>query len=338
MKTALQIVGSPTSQFFYDLSALYAKEVVTPHGLKLHFAIAHPDGKWSITKDLNIKTKKLSLKEFIAELPEVDLAIPHLFCQKGLTSIRIFFEDLLNIPLVGSSGYVADKAQNKQLTKLIAREAGVRVAKGIAIQDFKTLDIKKEGLKLPLIVKPNNSDNSDGLSLAHTETDLKAGVERALKFDDTVLIEEYIPGRELRGAVLEIKGIFTVLPFIEYEVHVKKPIRYAEDKLKFDDSGNLIAQSDKKQIPSICPAQIDAKLEKELSQMMITMHKALGCRDFSMFDFRVHSETSIPYLLETGLFWSFSKTSMISSMMAAGGMDLERVTGEIWKEVCNRMK
>ncbi len=330
--TALQLLGSPTSEFFYDLSMLYGREVVCPQGFELLYAIVYPDASWRVTSDLNNHGGRLSLEEAIPKMRKADIAVPHLFCDEGLTGTRILIESTLGIPLVGSSGYTLFKAQNKNLTKLIARSAGVKVPDGITWQQSgKSLP----SINLPVIIKPNNADNSDGLTLARNQAQLTAGIDNAFEFDDEILIEEYIAGRELRGGILEISGEFKVLPFIEYHVSENHPIRNAADKLKFDSKGNLQDQSDKKQVAASCPAQVDDNLEESLSEMMIAMHKALDCRDFSMFDFRVN-EKGEPYLLEAGLFWSFSKKSMISQMLEAAKMDLSQTTALLWKQTVGR--
>ncbi|MEM6967294.1 MAG: hypothetical protein AAF573_21200 [Bacteroidota bacterium] len=55
-----------------------------------------------------------------------------------------------------------------------------------------------------------------------------------------------------------------------------------------------------------------------------------------MYDFRIHAQTGKPYLLETGLFWSFSEASMISTMLQAQQIGLESITASIWKQTTRR--
>jgi D-alanine-D-alanine ligase len=342
MKKALQLLGSPTSQFYFDLSLLYGRHVICPQGFELIYAIAFPDETWCITQDIESQEQRCSLVETIPFMQQVDLAVPHMFCNKGLTDVRVLVENVLGIPLVGSSGYITALAQNKHLTKQVAHAAGINVPDGelrscLPRHDRQIRESVKnlDQIKFPVIIKPNKADNSDGLSLVHSKSVFTLALEKAFQHDDEVLVEEYIEGREIRGAVLELNGEFAVLPFIEYKVHKERPIRYAEDKLKFDKNGKLKDQSDKVYVPAQCPAELDETLKNRLAEEMITMHKALGCRDFSMFDFRV-SENNITYLLEAGLFWSFSARSMISNMLEHTGYDLEGVTRTIWNQAIDR--
>ncbi len=315
---------------------LYARDVVTPQGFELVFVIAHPDDSWSVVKSIDEEAEKLTLDQMLKKIRHADLVVPHLFCEKGLTDMRIFFEDILGIPIVGSSGHTLKLAQNKHLTKLICADAGVPVPSAQKIRITENDEFSREDLKYPIIVKPNNADNSDGVSLVRNEIELEKALEKAAEFDIEILIENFIPGRELRGAIVELERAFTILPFIEYGVHKDQPIRNPEDKLKFDGEGKLLDQSDKENIPAVCPAQINEELKAKLSKLMITCHKALGCRDFSMYDFRVHEETGEPYLLEAGLFWSFSEKSMISNMLATDGKDLLQITEQLWKQAVLR--
>lgn len=335
-KTALQLVGSTDSPFFFDLSVLYAKEVVRPPGFDLQFVIAYPDGSWSVSPTLSTTADRITLSQMIEEVKGADLLVPHLFCQAGLTSLRTFFEDVLHIPVVGSPGKVLDIAQDKHLTKLIAEDAGVPIPKGVKVSSMSEALLAMAEIGLPLIIKPNRTDNSDGLSLVTEQSDFEAAMQRAFDYSDNVLIEDYIPGRELRGAVLEVEGTYQVLPFIEYGVSEERPIRQREDKYKFDNKGSLLAQSDKILVPATCPATVSQATKEALSDAMISLHQGLGCRDFSMYDFRVHAETGSIYLLEAGLFWSFSEASMISSMLRAEGSDLMEITKKLWLQVAKR--
>ena len=333
---ALQLVGSPTSNFFFNLSLLYAKDVIRPKEFDLLFAIAYPDGQWSVSKSIDERSEKITFTEMIKLVKKSDICVPHMFCDKGLTSLRIFFEKILEIPLVGSSGHTMKIAQDKYLTKLICADAGVPVPHGIKMTSSDMDRFSGQSIKYPLIIKPNCADNSDGISLIKTQNELEKGLEKAFTFDKEILMETYIPGREIRGAVIKKNGSFDILPFIEYGVNEDNPIRNPEDKLKFDKDGRIIGQSEKLKVPAQCPAKLEANLKTDLSRHMIACHKALNCRDFSMYDFRIHEASGKPYVLEAGLFWSFSPKSMISSMLSADGTRLQDITHALWMQTLLR--
>ncbi|WP_430908202.1 D-alanine--D-alanine ligase family protein [Maribacter sp. 2-571] len=305
-------------------------------GFQSLFAVAHPDGRWSVSKKLSGPLTKISFKEMLDLIGAVDIAICHMFCKKGMISIRILLEDVLDIPVVGSSGHSLAVAQNKFLAKSLVAEAGVAVPLGQKLKYGPTIISNVRVDQFPVIIKPNNADNSDGLSLVFEKNEMPAAFKKAGQFDDSILVETYIPGREIRGALIESGEGLIIPPFIEYLVDNDHPIRNPEDKLLFNDSGKLMGQSKKENVPAMCPAELDDSLKEKLVSAMKIAHVALDCRDYSMFDFRIASDTNKVYMLETGFFWSFSPKSMISRMLREAGISLLETTHAIWSRTFER--
>lgn len=168
----------------------------------------------------------------------------------------------------------------------------------------------------PLVVKPADADNSDGVSLVESTTELEAAIERAGAFSDRVLVERYIAGREVRCGVVERDGRLQALPLEEYPVSQERPIRERSDKLagggadltlvaKGADRAWIVADDDRIVAP-VQGAAIDA-------------YRALGCRHYGLFDFRVDDEAR-PWFLEAGLYCSFSPSSVLVGMARAAGI------------------
>jgi D-alanine-D-alanine ligase len=328
----LHLAGSRVSEFYYNLSMLYVKEVVQPISVNSYYAIVDPDGLWQLGTSLNSMSEKMLLSEMIAQLPQIDVVVPHMFCLPGMTSFRSFFEDILGLPVVGSPSHCTALATNKAQTKSVVSASGVRVAKS---QQLHRGDIITR--QPPFIVKPNSEDNSLGVTLVWNENQIELALQKGFELDDTLLIEDYIPGREVRVGVIERSGKLCVLPMIEYLVSEEHPIRTVHDKLELQSDGMPSKQPEKPAAKSICPANITTDLFEKLANASKQAHVALGCRDYSLYDFRIHKETHEPYLLEAGLFWSFSKISMISRMLIADGQSLEDVTLELWKSAARRI-
>eukprot|EP00419_Tripos_fusus_P056672 CAMPEP_0172927860 /NCGR_PEP_ID=MMETSP1075-20121228/217681_1 /TAXON_ID=2916 /ORGANISM="Ceratium fusus, Strain PA161109" /LENGTH=594 /DNA_ID=CAMNT_0013789137 /DNA_START=1 /DNA_END=1782 /DNA_ORIENTATION=- len=150
-----------------------------------------------------------------AMTPAVDVCVPHMFCVEGLTRYRTII-DMLGIELLGCSGEVCAVAQDKFTTKAVCEAGGVPVPKGELLrQDVHGIDVTATAQMLmtkhtvPFIVKPAKEDNSIGLSLVKTASidAVSAALTKAFNNDEYVLVEEYIPGRELRVAVLEVNSI-----------------------------------------------------------------------------------------------------------------------------------
>jgi len=146
---------------------------------------------------------------------------------------------------------------------------------------------------------------------------VQQALDLAFSFDSEVLCEEYVPlGRELRVAGLEMKdGSVKMLPCIEYFLTEQDPIRTAQHKLLTNDRGvpTTFAPVDRK-----CPADIDEVLAGKLQDMVERSHKALGCRDYSLYDVRVDPQGE-PYFIEACLYCSFSPKSVI--VLMGGGVE-----------------
>jgi D-alanine-D-alanine ligase len=273
----------------------------------------------------------MSLGEMINQLPDIDVVVPHLFCFPGMTSFRGFFEDLLGLPVVGSPAHCTALASNKAHTRSVVEMMGVSVAKAQPVRPGDAITMEP-----PLIVKPNSEDNSLGLSLVKTKDQMTEALNQGFEFDDTLLIEDYIPGRELRVGVIERGDELYVPSMIEYVFPKEHTIRTVQDKLDLQADGTPKSQSGKPLAKPQCPAQVTPELFEKLADTARKAHIALGCRDYSLFDFRVHEETGEPYLLEAGLFWSFGEISMISRMLLADGEVLEDVVAEVWRNASQR--
>ena len=317
------------SDFYYQLSVLYAKEVVQPAGINSYYGVVHPDGLWQLGSSLDNLAAKISLSAMIEQLPQIDVVVPHMFCFPGMTSYRAFFEDLLNIPVVGGRADATALATNKSHTRNVVAAAGVQVAQAQLLKQGEALTMKP-----PFVVKPNSEDNSVGITLVKDESQIESALEAGFKYDQVLLIEEYIPGRELRVGVIEMNDELYVLPAMEYLLTNENPIRTFQQKLGTQADGELIRQP----VQIECPAQLTPELKFKLDNAVKKAHSALGCRDYSLYDFRIHAETQEPYMLESCSFWSFIDASVLSKMLVADGQNLETIAGKIWNNAANRTR
>lgn len=334
--SVLHLVGSAVSDFYYQLSVIYAQDVVQPAGVTAYYAVVHPDGKWQLGLSLENLGTKISLSEMIDQLPQVDVVVPHMFCFPGMTSYRAFFEDLLEIPVVGAKSECNALATNKSHTRNVVSAAGVKVAKAQLIRQGNIVTMQP-----PFIVKPNSEDNSIGLTLVRTESEIDAALQTGFEYDNSLLVEEYIPGRELRVGVIEQEGELCVLPMLEYLLNNKNPIRTLDNKLGnksgFQSDG-VLTRKPSEPLEIDCPAQISPKLAQKIVDAVKKAHTALGYRDYSLYDFRIHAETQEPYLLESCSFWSFVDNSVLSRMVKADGQKLEEAVFKLWNNAAKRTR
>ena len=167
----------------------------------------------------------------------------------------------------------------------------------------------------------DSADNSLGLALVRDPADYDAALGAAFAHTDTVLVEDYVElGREVRCGVLVRDGELVCLPLEEYDVDpITKPVRGHADKINRIDGGDLqLMAKDGARAWIVDPEDAVTPLVWEAAK---ACHTALGCRDYSLFDFRV-DPSGRPWFLEAGLYCSFARSSVISTMAAAAGVSL----------------
>ncbi len=349
----IHFIGSPSSWYEFRLSLIYATQTIDFPAYQEQCLLVFPDEQWFLLdkkylKDfskqtLNENHKPAEFTYFTKEdafrkLPESFTLISHVFCQKGMIEYRAIFEAMPNVRVVGSSSQVIKLTQSKLATKQAVVEAGLPIPDSLIVESKEKLQAslsKIPQLGKKVIIKPDDTDNSKGLSLIHKTNDSEAlikAIEKALQYSSTALVERYIPGREIRTCVIKTQQGFIVPAMIEYHVSEQYPIRGEEDKLSLDAKGMPLAQSAYKNISATSPAKLDKDLQEKLHSYSIRAHQSLGCRQFSIFDFRILSHDREAYLLEAGLYWSFSPQSMISKMLTSANIDFAKLSRQVVDE------
>ena len=324
----LHLVGSANNDFYCALSRLYAKDCIAatanPARYKFYIAYITPDRQWRFPSSLSqpdiMAAKPMSVAEAISFITaqNIDLVWPQMFCLPGMTQYRALF-DLLNIPYVGNTPDVMALTAHKAKARSVVAAAGVKVPFGELLRqgDLPTI-------KLPAVIKPVNSDNSFGVALVKDFSDYDHALKTAFEHSNEVLVEEYIElGREVRCGVIVKDGELVGLPLEEYLVNPQDhPIRNYADKLKRTEDGNLsLTAKDNIKAWIVDPSDSITKTVQEVAKKC---HQALGCRHYSLFDFRIDPQGQ-PWFLEAGLYCSFSPKSVIASMAKAAGISLDEL-------------
>jgi D-alanine-D-alanine ligase len=324
----LHLTGSPTSEFWCELSRLYAADclraVADPSRYDHHIAYVSPDGSWRFPADLEPATiaaaRAMALPEALGHVralaPEV--MVPQLFCLAGMTSYRALF-DVLGIPYLGNPPEVMALGADKARAKAVVAAAGVAVPPGEVCRRGDVPTIAP-----PAVVKPVDGDNSSGLGFVRNAADWDDALETAFAHSERVLVESYVElGREVRCGTLVRDGELLVLPLEEYAMDPQtKPVRGPEDKLGTVDGGlYLVAKDARSWI-------VDAgdPITGPVGEAAKRCHVALGCRHYGLFDFRV-DPGGRPWFLEAGLYCSFAEASVISTMARALGISAAELFG-----------
>ncbi|MGN6608967.1 MAG: D-alanine--D-alanine ligase family protein [Jatrophihabitans sp.] len=325
MLRVLHLAGSAVDDFHADLSRLYASDCLTathdPSRYEPLVAYVTPDAKWRFLADLSqdaiADAAPLDLAAAVEHIGRTapDVMVPQMFCLPGMTHYRSLF-DLLGIPYVGNTPDVMAAGAHKGRAKALVAAAGVRTPES---QLLRRGDVAT--LAPPVVVKPADVDNSVGLTFVRDADDLPAALEAAFAHADEVLVERYVElGREVRCGVLERDGELVALPLEEYDVDAdRKPVRDQADKLRRADDGELaLVAKDAAHAWIVAP---DDPITAAVQASARAAHVAMGCRHYSLFDFRV-DPSGRPWFLEAGLYCSFAKQSVITMMAAAAGIEL----------------
>jgi D-alanine-D-alanine ligase len=321
----LHLVGSAVSGFYCDLSRLYAqdclKNTADPTRYEFHIAYISPDRQWRFPNDLSTESiasaSPLSLSaalQFLEKL-QIDIVVPQMFCVPGMTQYRALF-DLLKIPYVGNTADLMALVSDKAKTKAVVAAAGVIVPVGEVLRVG-----EQPSIDFPLVIKPMNGDNSIGVTLVKDAKDYDQAFQIAAADGDEVLVETFIElGREVRCGVIVQNNQLLCLPLEEYALEPNtRPIRSYVDKLKQNSQGELDFAA--KDITKSWVVDISDPITEKVWKMAKKCHVALGCRHYSLFDFRIDPHGN-PYFLEAGLYCSFAETSVLSAMTKASGISL----------------
>ncbi len=321
----LHLVGSAVSDFYCDLSRLYAQDCLesnsNPELYEFYIAYVTPDGSWRFPADLSPAAVSSAVPMTPAEAVgrlialHLDVMVPQMFCVPGMTSYRALF-DVLRIPFLGNTPDVMALGANKAKAKAVVAAAGVAVPAGELLGRG-----DRPTIALPAVVKPVDADNSLGVALVRSPAEYLPALDNAFAHSDQVLVESYIElGREVRCGVIIRDGQPVCLPLEEYSVDsVDKPIRNREDKISRAGDGGLRLVA--KEITKAWIVDPADPITGPVWDAALRSHAALGCRHYSLFDFRIDPQGR-PWFLEAGLYCSFAQQSVISVMAQAAGIPL----------------
>ena len=232
--------------------------------------------------------------------------------------------DELGFPYTGSDAWVLAVTLDKALTKLMLREHGVISPRGQFIEEL--ADLKLDGWRFPVIVKPNFEGSSKGItqdSIVEDRARLRALVERQLaKFPAGVLVEEYIPGKDLTVAFLE-----------KASTGVLTPVEYVIDESELSKRRYRIYDYDLKSVHYNavnvrCPAELPAYVLERAQDMARRAYKALGVRDLGRIDFRVADDGQV-YFIELNALPSLEPGAGIYAAAALEGLHTDGVLAKV---------
>lgn len=210
----------------------------------------------------------------------------------------------INLPYTASGVNASRLAMDKIGSLKIFKDGGLNVPKSNFLEKviYEKNKVYQNNLGLPLVIKPANHGSSIGLSLVEVNEQITCAIELAFGFDERIIIEEYIFGRELTVGVLgeEALPVIEIIP-----------------KNKFFD---FAAKYQSGLTEYIVPAHLDEDVAKKVQKAALTAHKLLGCRGCSRTDIILTKE-GLPYILEVNTIPGMTSTSLLPKAAKITGMD-----------------
>ena len=217
--------------------------------------------------------------------------------------------DLLGIKYTGTDYLSSALAMDKTISKELFNKYRIPVAKGVSVSkdDMKLVDTWSI---YPCIVKVNCGGSSVGVYKAENKAELDDALKKAFDFEDRVIIEQYIDGREFSIGVIEGKA----LPIIE----IAPKVGFYDYKNKYQ-AGSAI---------ETCPAELDNNTAKAMQSCAEAVYRALRLCTYARIDFRMDREGDF-YCLEANTLPGMTPTSLLPQEAAAVGISFEELCEKI---------
>lgn len=282
-------------------------------------------GKWlvdsktirTIRDTANIKKTHLAKELIAAEASTtsaIDVAFLALHGPGGEDGTIQGMLELLGIPYTCSGVLASALAMDKARTKKLLSTSGVDVLPHVIItkEDYKKNSSQiLSRIKGKVVIKPNEIGSSIGITIASDKSDIKKGIQNAFKFDNVLMIEPFLAGREITVPVLGNHKP-RVLPCIEI-IPLKKS-KFYDYEAKYDQGGS----------EHIIPANLTLKQEKEVSRLAYLAHQVLGCRGVTRSDFIMDKNGKF-YFLEINTIPGMTSTSLVPQSAAHVGISFKKL-------------
>jgi len=252
-----------------------------------------------------------NLNELVPRLAGVDVVFSCLHGGSGENGVVQLLLDVMEIPYAGSGAMASYRAMDKGEAKRLFLQQRVPTPSGLALGDQdleRFLDDVRESLAFPLVAKPRDAGSTLGVHIVHDADKLEQAARAIVAEFKSLLVETYIPGRELTVGVLRIDGRHVALPIVE----VRSPGGFFDYEAKYTDG---IAEF-------LTPAPLDPETTALVRSAALRAHEALGCYGYSRVDVRL-TEANEPFVLEVNSLPGMTPMSDLPRSAQAAGLSYE---------------
>lgn len=229
--------------------------------------------------------------------------------------------EMMGIPYTTGGVMNSSVTFSKYYCKELVKETGVNLAKGILLRKRHKINSDSiiSQLGLPLFVKPNESGSSYGVSKVKTIEDLAPAIEKAFTEDHTILIEEFIAGRELTCGLVKTSKQEYIFPVTE--IVPKNEF--------FDYNAKYLNQSNE-----ITPAPISNDLSERIHKLSSLIYDRFDCRGIVRIDYICSNDKL--YFLEINTVPGMSEASIVPQMVKATGMEMKDILSLVIEDALSK--
>ena len=248
----------------------------------------------------SMRESALTLATNASDIRDVDVVFLALHGGAGEDGRIQAVLDLAGLAYTGSNHIASATAMDKDLSKRLFRAAGVPTADWL-MAPVVAHDVS-EALGWPVVVKPNKQGSTVGLSIVRQPADLPAAIALAQRFDSEIMVERFIPGRELTvgildGQALPVGEIITKGEIFDYQA-------------KYQSGGAR----------EVFPADLPAEASSQLRRLALRAHAALKLGAYSRIDFRMDPNGQF-WCLEANSLPGMTAASLLPQAARAAGID-----------------
>ncbi|MBD5542695.1 MAG: D-alanine--D-alanine ligase [Lachnospiraceae bacterium] len=220
--------------------------------------------------------------------------------------------DLAGIRYTGSGYLGAAVAMDKSLSKELFRQNGIPTPEGFSLwkEQFEKGEDRMEEVPFPAVVKTCRGGSSVGVYMVNSKEEYLEALHKAFSYENQVIVEQYIKGREFSVGVLEGKA----LPIIEIA-----PLEGFYDYKNKYQAGSAV---------ETCPADLSEELTKSMQKAAEHVFSVLRLKVYARMDFLLQEDGSF-FCLEANTLPGMTKTSLLPQEAAAVGMDFETLCEKI---------
>ena len=217
--------------------------------------------------------------------------------------------EILEIPYTGCGVTASSVCMNKDYTKNVLRNFDIPLIKSVLIKKNEDYSEKIKELKYPMMLKPVSEGSSLGMFKVSHEKEMEECFKKSLKYNQDVLVEEYLDGKSLTVGVLEDGDELFATEIIEFNTKTEwydYEAKYTAGMTEF-----------------IIPAKLSDDMTQKVKDIAVKAFKACGCRGVSRVDFLVSD--NVPYVLEINTSPGMTDLSDLPAQSKAMGISYENL-------------